>query len=310
MHARLSRLAAGMQRRSSRAGGGSDPMPRLSHKRSIVTLRGGLGATASDVVKESGLARLNQIRRQEHFGSFAIGRAAPALLMLLTGCGGSDWPRMVDVPPERVYELSAESTQKPILLPGDTPFVVHDRESSQDPGQDGTAQGESDAKPDGTAFCRATATAGGSASGDFLIGHVFHNSESQSCSAVCTVELEFSQKLAVSAGADALTVAEYHLEAFVRDSSERIVRRYPLADSMTALGPRSSSETAVFDLEFEMHPRTAYHVVLAGRVKSSTKPDAEASAEIELKRLQMELVAKPGGPRSTPTTAPAGSSGE
>lgn len=227
--------------------------------------------------------------------------AIVAIILMSGGCGGGSWPRVVDVPPERVYEVSAGSSSDRIVLPEETPFIVHDRESSQDPGQDGTARGESDAKPDGTASCRVTATAGGSASGDFLIGHVFHNRHAEPRAAVCTIRAEFTQRLSLSASADAMTTAEYTLEAFVRDSSERILRRYPLANSASALGPRSSTESALFEIAFELEPRTAYHVVIGGRATAKAQPGTEASAEIELKQLQMEVVITSANARASST---------
>lgn len=223
--------------------------------------------------------------------------AAAFLLVGAVGCGGGDWPRVVSVPADRMEQVNDLTDVRRMVLPESQPFNVHDRRSSQNPGQTGEARGESDAKAEGTAYCRAEAADGGTASADFLLGHVVHSATDRAVNVLAEFSFESDQRLTVSDDADTHTHGDYQLEAYVRDSNKRTIRRVPVAVSASDTGPRTATGKAVIEVAFDMQPGTAYHVLLAGKVAVETVEGAGASAAVEVKNLRIELTFAP--PTST-----------
>lgn len=207
----------------------------------------------------------------------------------LAGCGGASWPRDIKIAPDQMYEVDAKTISKTISLPADRAFNVHDHRSEQNPGQDGTAQGASEATKQGSAFCKAEAADGGSASADFMIGHVFHTPTGQSADAVAHIELKIQQEQTISPPADADTLADYACDVFVRDSNDHVVRKVALVAASTVEGPAATSEAAIFDVPFTLEPSKAYYVVVAGRVSAKSTAGHNASASVTIQDMKMQV---------------------
>ncbi|MBN1491705.1 MAG: hypothetical protein JXA69_17460 [Phycisphaerae bacterium] len=215
------------------------------------------------------------------------GLAALALVAAL-GCSGMDFGPPTRVPVDQRQAVDASAVGSSVSLPKDRAFNVHFKQSNQNPGSDGTARGSADADGAGTAACATEASNGGSAAGEFQIGHAMDSRAEVPVRAAVKLTFKLAQELDASprSGSGMATLA---LTAFVRDSEGRIFPKFAVEalTSDEAAGRGSRSETREF--AFTMEPGKSYQILLAGQVNVTTEADTRAMAQLEIEDLEMAI---------------------
>jgi hypothetical protein len=189
--------------------------------------------------------------------------------------------------------LQPQAPAAPLALPADQPFAIHAKRSSQNPGADGQASGESDASPDGRAFCAASAAKGGAASAEFNLGHRVENRSTLVQEAAIECEFDLKQEVRASAEAGDKTLATANLVLVVLDAHHHAASRAQLvqADSDTAPGTATTRQHRTFTARFE--PGATYDIMLFGKVDAGSAPSQEASARLDIGGLRMRLRISP-----------------
>ena len=211
------------------------------------------------------------------------------------GCGGGiDLAGGVQVPPEQQFVLGPQAAQGTVLeLPGNAGFNIHVKESSQNPGAQGQAHGNSDAVPNGRAMASAEGGSGGAASAAFKIGQQIDNATG--AFQAVDIDLEYTQKLSVEAAVPPApkTLATAHLVLIVMDSRKRVVMELPLVQTTSdqAAGGVLSKEQRHTSTRFE--PNLIYSILLAGQVDVTTADTQKALARLEIEGLKMKLAFQP-----------------
>jgi len=216
--------------------------------------------------------------------------AVVVTLPWLTACGGAEFGMDVRVPPERQYALSDVSAKTAVLqFPKDALLNIYETQRSST----GNATAQSKATPEGTAFCSTAGRAGGTASSEFQIGHCLDNRTETAVSALVTFKIDFAHQLSATPSSDQPSMGTVALKLYIKDSSERIIAKLDLLTSETDLGPQAGDRTEVAEFDVTMQPKTVYHFVVAGKAQSTSAPDTEANARLEIKSLSIQLRTKP-----------------
>ncbi len=236
----------------------------------------------------------------------AIGLTA-LLCLVPCGCGGGSYNAEIRVPLNERHELSTGiSSAEAIRLPGDRTFNVHQKTSGQDKGPVGNARGDSDASPDGNAFCEARASNGATAQADFILGQRLENESDRRLAAGIQIEFELQHEIRGPSVAAPKTLATGGLNIVILDGRKRAVSTVPVAqiNSDSAMG--SSLNTHRFNLPAVFEPRQSYSIILQANVTSEADAAQEVLARLQVRNLRMELTFAPAPPDSKPAAAPAG----
>jgi hypothetical protein len=219
--------------------------------------------------------------------------ALTAGLTLFAGCQQKEFGMHVDVPAKNRTAL-AEIVQSEIRMAmPDQPFNIHSRRSAQTPGATGQARGESDARPDGRAFCQATATGGGTSWGEFQLGHALHNGSGVTVRMTVKLDIEYEQNVQADQTKAGETLADFTLKAYLKDAKGKLLHREVLANlsSDDGIGVRTGRQQLEFDAVLQ--PAMAYDLVIAGRASAVSEEGTRAQARIDIKQLDAELVCRP-----------------
>ena len=210
---------------------------------------------------------------------------------LLSGCGGGvDFGGNIRVPVEQRHVIAAgQPVGRPLSLPTDRPFNIHDKNSSQDRGSDGQARGESDADAQGQALALAEAGNGGSAVAQFRIGHRLDNQSGQTQAVAIQVQFDLTESIEASGLPKPETLAKADLHLLVLDSRNRTVAKLILVQTTSDAAVSQSSHPEHCTLTTKFEPNNSYDVVLFGRVEAGTAPGQEAAARIAVAKLKMDL---------------------
>jgi len=185
-----------------------------------------------------------------------------------------------------------------VRLP-DTPFNVHSRQSAQTPGATGQARGDSDAAADGKAVCQAQASQGGSAWGEFQLGHALRNAGGQPVRMTVKLDLEYSHAASAQPADARDTLAGLTMKVFLKDTQGRLLH-HEVLDSLNsdeAPGEQVGRHQVAF--EAVLLPEVAYDLVLAGRASAASELGSKAAARIEVQQLRAELRFAPTARKST-----------
>jgi len=217
-----------------------------------------------------------------------------ALLLVFLGCGGPDFGGDIRVSDSQRHTLKSVAAEgKTLSLPADKGYNIHIKKSSQDPGSDGQARGDSDATAGGEAFCAAEAANGGSASAEFNIGHRIDNlTESGQA-----VKLEITYDLVQAMAADKLpaseTVATTNLHIVVRDSRKKIIAKTALVQTNSDEAVAGGNTKDQRSLTVQFDPGLSYDVMLYGKVDAASSLGQKASARQDIKNLNMKCTFTP-----------------
>jgi hypothetical protein len=224
--------------------------------------------------------------RQAVLGFTGLTIAVMTLPMLTACAGGAEFGMDVNIPPERQYALSDVSAEPATLqFPKDKPLNIYEAQRTST----GDAAAESKAAPEGTAFCSATARAGGTASSEFQIGHALDNRTDAPVKALATFNIDFAHQAAAGESTKQITLGAVALKLYIKDSSERILAQLNLLNGQTDTGPKAGSRAEHAEFEIIMQPKTVYHFVVAGKTNVTTAQDTEANARLEIKSLNLQL---------------------
>lgn len=212
---------------------------------------------------------------------------AVGVLSILGACaGGAEYGMDVRIPPERQYALSDVSAEPATLqFPKDKPLNIYEAQRTSA----GDATAESKAAPEGTAFCSATASAGGTASSEFQIGHCLANRTNAPVKALATFKIDFAHQSAAGLSTAQISIGSVALRLYIKDSSERVLAQLDLLNGQTDLGPKSGSRSEHAEFEITMQPGTVYHFVVAGKTDVTTAKDTQANARLEIKSISLQL---------------------
>ncbi|UCD29728.1 MAG: hypothetical protein JSV03_04385 [Planctomycetota bacterium] len=217
-----------------------------------------------------------------------------ALCLMLIGCGGMDFGNEINVSAEQRHTIAADTPSgKPISLPADHAYNIHMKKSSQNPGADGQARGESSATADGNAYCLAEASSGGSASAEFNIGHRIDNHTDAAQNVVVEINYELAQSVQASKQPDSDTLATTNLHLVVRDSRKRIPAKMALVNTTSddAVADAQVKDQRSLTVRFE--PGLSYDIMLYGKVDASGATGQKAAARLDIKNLKMKCTFTP-----------------
>ena len=219
-------------------------------------------------------------------------KIAVALLStaMLGGCQGNRCSTQIRVPLDRQYVLD-EHSDRPInvSLPGDQPFNIHIKQSCQNPGADGRAEGKSDTNATGQALCSAEVAEGGSAAGEFTIGHRIANQTDSPQDLAIEIDFQWLQSLHTSTDPKPDTLACSNLEILVLDAKGKTLATIPVltTDSDQARASAELRDHRKFSVSLE--PQIHYDIILAGKVEAKSATGQQASALLEVKNLKIDL---------------------
>lgn len=227
------------------------------------------------------------------------------VLVLAGGCAGGDFGTDVDLPVSQRHKLTA--TMKPgtvIKLPKPLPFNVHDKRWNSTPGADGKADPSAGATADGTAFCKADGSNGGSSTAEFQIGHCLDNDSGTTISAELRMTIDYEHACRAE-GEGAKVVANYAIKVFVKDTAGRVLQTLPLAAHTTDEGRVSWAGSEKTITEVTMQPGLGYYVVLAGQAQAGSEPKTSTSAHIKVKSFALDIVCNRADKVAAGSTAPS-----
>jgi len=237
--------------------------------------------------------------------TWAVGLSMPVWL-LIGGCGGAGFGGEIRVPLEQRHALTATSPPNyQIRLPGDRVFNIHLKASTQDPGYEGRARGDSDATPDGNAFCTAQAANGGTSSAQFTLGDCIDNGTDRRQAVAIQVECELEQEIRAPHLPAAKTLASANLSLMVLDARQRPQVNMPVTQVTSDQAIGTVATTQQFHLSAVFEPQQSYNIILQGKVDSATAVGQEATARLQVRQLKMRLTFSPAPPESAPASAPA-----
>ncbi|HSW47171.1 MAG TPA: hypothetical protein VLM89_16530 [Phycisphaerae bacterium] len=229
--------------------------------------------------------------------------------LLATGCGGGGYGGEIRVPVEQRHALTAGSqTPDQIRLPGDRLFNIHLKNSNRDAGPQGTALGDSDATPDGQAFCAVSAGGEGVANAEFTIGHRVDNESDRRLAATIQVEFELQQELQAPGVPAAKTLATANLTLTILDGRKHTLATVPVLAITSDQAVGSAQSTCRHNLSALLEPQQSYSVILQGNTHTETTAGQEASGRLQVRNLHMRLTFAPAPPASGPaagTSRPA-----
>ncbi len=208
------------------------------------------------------------------------------------GCSETDFGD-VRVPAEQQHVIKADAPVAPLNLPADHPFAIHIKKSSQNPGVDGRARGESNATPAGEALCLAEAGNGGSASAEFNIGHRIDNRSSAGQQVGIQVEFALKQSVTASTQPAGDTLANANLFLVVMDGRKQVLAKVAIVQGTSdqSAGEGSTQDQRTLSVRFE--PQQSYDVMLYGKVNAGSAANQEAKARLEIGQLKMQLSFSP-----------------
>ncbi len=227
----------------------------------------------------------------------------------IIGCGGEGFGGEVRVPLEKRHALATETpTAGEVRLPGDRTFNIHQPTSSRDAGPLGgtnNADSDSDASPEGNAFCLAKAANGGAASADFMLGHRIDNETNTRQTVGIQIEFELTQETHGPAEPAAKTLATGNLTIRIIDARRRPIATVPVAQVNSDSAVGSSLNTYRFSLSEVFEPHQHYSMLLQGNVKADADAGQEVSARLAVQNLRMRLTFSPAPPENAAPDATA-----
>jgi len=239
---------------------------------------------------------------RERRGAMSVVIAACAVG--LAGCSGDmDLGSSIRVPAEKRQVVEGSAIGQTVNLPKDRPFNIHVKESSQNPGSQGTAQGAADANGWGEASGSAVAGDGGTAAGRFSIGQAIEYRGSSPMQASVKVAFDVHTELNAEPPESA-AVGQVSLTAFVRDSMGKVHPRIALDSLSSDSAPGKATRSESREFSFVMEPERNYEVVFQGAVTATTEMGTKAAAKVAIGALRMHITFSATPP--TTGTAPAG----
>lgn len=224
--------------------------------------------------------------------------------LMLCGCQSSQSSIQIRVPLDRQYVVN-EQADRPIKvsLPGDQPFNIHIKQSSQNRGADGRAESKSDADAAGQAFGFAEVNNGGSAAAEFTIGHRIANQTENPQDLAIELDFRWIQSLYTSADPKADTLALAELAVLVLDARGKTLATIQVlkTDSDQARASADLHDHRKISVSLEAQMR--YDIVLTGRVEAKSAAGQEARARLEVKNLGINL-SFTSAPKETTRTGP------
>jgi hypothetical protein len=221
----------------------------------------------------------------------------------MTGCSGdTDIGSSIRVPADQRQVVESSALGQLVDLPKDRPFNIHSKESSQNPGSQGTAQGAADANGWGEASGAAVAGEGGTASGQFSVGQAIDYRGTAPLQATVKVTFKVSHELSAEPPSSS-AVGQIALTAFVRDSMGKVHPRIALESLSSDSAPGKASRSEAREFRFVMEPERSYHIVFHGSVSATTQTGTKATAKASINDLKMNITFST--PPPTTSTAPA-----
>ncbi len=216
-------------------------------------------------------------------------------LVVLMGCSQDEFGMRVDIPAkDRVPITQAVRESMTLSLPAQ-PFNVHSRRSAQTPGATGQARGDSDAQPQGQAFCQASAGNGGAAWAEFQLGHALHNTAGAAVRMTVKLDLDYAHHAQASPPEARDTLAEFTLKAYLKDAQGRLLHHQVLAQLSSDEAQSKWSGRHQIEFDAVLEPAMSYDLVITGRASVLSELDTKAKARIEVKRLTAELLCRLAG---------------
>lgn len=226
-------------------------------------------------------------------------------VLTLAGCEGGLGPS-VAISPERYRPIHTQmEAAQAVQFPGQGGFEIHDKNSQQNPGQNGTAASAADARSEGTASCEATAGKGGSSSGVFALGAALQNVSEAPLSAAVTCDIEYEYALQTTAGSGgAATNGKIALVMEAREQGTgKLLFQHPLASLSGYEDNVKRSDQQRLQFVATVSPMARWQIVLQGRTDAQASADGQAQAQLRITRCQMIVRPMPA-PASAPASQP------
>jgi len=223
--------------------------------------------------------------------------AITAVLLTFAGCGGSNFGAELQARPKP--EPLGSTAEQVLHLPQDRPFSIALAPAHQSPGLGGQAHGTAEAEPTGRAAAVADVQGGGSANGQFQLGHVFQNDTDRQLG--LRFHLRWRQSYHVEADLSQGPVdALVGLKLYVRDHYNVLVRNDDLLRQAAADGAAQRSGTEELQFEQTLAPGQILTVFLAGQADVNAKLDRSAHCELRVEAVELEVRARAAPPATAP----------
>ena len=218
--------------------------------------------------------------------------AVAMMASVLSGCGMNDAGLDVQVAPAEIPDAAVAGGAS-LVLPTARPFNIHLKNSTQTPGADGKARGDSDASPDGQAFCLADAGNGGTAGAEFKLGQRIQTGEGAAYRAAIRIEFQVRQSTQTTFQPLPKSVGTGSLEVLVLNSRRRVLAHSSLATFTTDDSVGSAVETHERTLSVILEPHDTCDILLFGKVEASAAQGQETTVRLDLRQLKMTIDLQP-----------------
>lgn len=209
------------------------------------------------------------------------------------GCEGTGDSLRIRVPAE-YWTAVNETPSSPLSLnfPADAPFNIHIKNSKQNPGPAGKAQGRSDADGQGQAWAEVEVENGGSAEAEFIIGHRINVQADQSLAAVIDVTYDLAQTIQAPAEPKGETTLSTELFLTVQDERKKQLVRVPLQQSPDGLSAVETHSNDQRRLRLTLETDTRYDIIISCTIEASADQGQQCRTRVAISQLNVQISAE------------------
>lgn len=182
----------------------------------------------------------------------------------------------------------AYSPDRKVTIPGDMSFNIADAQRESANG----GEASSGADPAGSAFCKASVTDAGQAWAEFTIGRVISNDTESEHPVTVSLQTEFAFEVSQTDDTEDGVPERAILKFVIKDANRRIIERSTLIDPLAVRSSGSGSAKLTRSFDVVLAPRTAYHLLLAGRVEADALKASNDAAAIDVKQFSLTVEPK------------------
>ncbi len=218
-------------------------------------------------------------------------RVAAVLLPIaaLAGCGGANFGADLAQRPRAVPLKTGDGAV--LRIPADEKFAIALAPSAREPGLGGAADADSKAGVDGSAMAMASVSNNGKASAGFQLGHAFSNPGDRQADA--TIRLKYNYVLRADAQPPSSSPgATVGLKLYARNGNNVLVRTVDLLGHSTENGDATRQGANEYEFSLTLGPGESMNVYIAGQAAVEIKPEHDASGELQLSDVQLEITSK------------------
>lgn len=218
-------------------------------------------------------------------------RVAAALLPIaaLAGCGGANFGADLAQRPRAAPLKTGDGAT--LRIPADEKFAIALAPSSREPGLGGAAEADSKVGAEGSAMAMASVRNNGKASAGFQLGHAFSNTGDRQADATITLKYHYVLRAEAQPPSNS-PGATVGLKLYARNGNNVLVRTVDLLGHSTENGAALRQGASEYQFTLTLGPGETMNVYIAGQAAVDIKPEHDASGELRLSDVQLEITSK------------------